>query len=56
MKVIDCEQGSDEWFMHRKGIPTASCFSKIVQPQIHSRTITNTNKNAEKIIQVAFAK
>lgn len=32
MKIIDCEQGSAEWYAHRFGIPTASEFSKIVTP------------------------
>jgi len=30
MKVIDCIQQTPEWYMHRKGIPTASEFSKII--------------------------
>lgn len=30
MKIIDCEQGTEEWFNHRLGIPTASKFSDIV--------------------------
>lgn len=32
MKVIDCEQGTVVWAMARRGIPTASCFDKIVTP------------------------
>lgn len=28
--VIDCEQGSPEWFAARLGIPTASCFSDVL--------------------------
>ena len=32
MNVIDCEQGSSEWFMARLGIPTASEFNKIITP------------------------
>lgn len=35
MKIIECVQGSGEWFQARSGIPTASAFSKI---------ITNTGK------------
>ena len=54
MEVINCEQGSEEWFMHRKGIPTASCFSKIVQPSLASKTTKNTTKKTEKLIQIAF--
>lgn len=30
MKVLDCEQGSDEWIATRLGIPTASQFSRII--------------------------
>lgn len=30
---IECEQGSDEWYAARLGIPTASCFSKIITPK-----------------------
>ena len=30
MNVIDCEQGSREWHEARLGIPTASCFSRIL--------------------------
>ena len=30
MIVLDVEQGTDEWFQARLGIPTASCFSKII--------------------------
>jgi len=54
MRVIPCEQGSDEWFMHRKGIPTASCFSKIVQPQLESKTIKNKNKKLPMALNLQF--
>lgn len=27
LQIITCEQGSDEWFKARLGIPTASCFN-----------------------------
>lgn len=30
MEIIDCEQGSAEWFDARKGIPTASEFSTVL--------------------------
>lgn len=30
MIIVDCEQGSEEWFEARRGIPTASNFSKII--------------------------
>jgi len=29
--ILDCEQNSDEWYQARLGIPTASCFEKIVK-------------------------
>jgi hypothetical protein len=32
MIIHDCEQGSERWHRLRLGIPTASCFSKIVTP------------------------
>ena len=32
MKIVDCEQGSADWFFARLGIPTASNFHKIVTP------------------------
>jgi hypothetical protein len=32
MKVYDCEQGSQEWFELRAGIPTSSAFNRIVTP------------------------
>lgn len=30
MKVINCEQGSEEWFAARLGVPSASNFSKVL--------------------------
>lgn len=30
MQILDCVQGSDEWFAARIGIPTASNFDKII--------------------------
>lgn len=32
MIVIDCEQGSEEWYQARLGIPTSSEFSNIITP------------------------
>lgn len=32
MKVIDCEQYSLDWWMARRGVPTASDFDKIITP------------------------
>lgn len=33
MKYFDVPHGSDEWFECRRGIPTASCFDKIITPK-----------------------
>lgn len=33
MIIFNCEQGSDEWFEARRGIPSASNFSKIITPK-----------------------
>lgn len=30
MKIIECEQGTPEWHLARRGVPTASNFSKII--------------------------
>jgi hypothetical protein len=30
IEIIDVEQGSPEWFLCRSGIPTASCFDKVL--------------------------
>ena len=32
MKIYDVEQGSQEWFDLRKGVPTASAFGRIITP------------------------
>ena len=32
MKILDCEQGTYEWHEARRGIPTASEFSRIITP------------------------
>lgn len=30
MRIVDCVQGSPEWFAVRCGIPTASCFDQLI--------------------------
>jgi len=30
MKTFDCAQGSEAWLQCRLGVPTASCFGKIL--------------------------
>lgn len=32
MRIVDCQQGTEEWFAARLGIPTASEFSDIITP------------------------
>lgn len=32
MKIINCEQYSDEWWAARRGLPTASAFNTIITP------------------------
>lgn len=32
MREIECIQGSPQWFALRRGVPTASCFGRIVTP------------------------
>jgi len=32
MKIVNCEQGTPAWLAARLGIPTASCFDKILTP------------------------
>ena len=32
MLIIDCKQGTEEWFAARLGIPTASEFNKVITP------------------------
>src|SRR5690554_2231534 len=33
MRIVDCEQHSVEWWMARRGIPTASEFASIITPK-----------------------
>lgn len=33
MKIIECQQGSVAWWEARRGIPTASCFDRILTPK-----------------------
>ena len=33
MRIIDCEQGSPEWFSARLGVPSASEFDSIITPK-----------------------
>lgn len=49
MKIIDCEQGSGDWFFARLGIPTASCFHQIVTPA-KCELSTQSRKYAYRLI------
>ena len=33
MQIINVEQGSEEWLRARLGVPTASCYSKLITSQ-----------------------
>lgn len=33
MRIIECVQGTEEWYLARRGIPTASRFSEILTPK-----------------------
>lgn len=33
MRILDCEQRSEEWYQARRGIPTASEFGNIITPK-----------------------
>lgn len=47
MKIINCAQNTPEWFLARRGIPTASCFDKIVTPakgQLSKSSVTYAYK------------
>ena len=47
MLVIDCEQGSDEWWQARLGIPTASEFKSILTPaklELSTKSVAYRNK------------
>ena len=46
MQIIDCEQGSAEWFEARAGIPTASEFSTVMSEGRSDGTLPNTIMDA----------
>ena len=50
MKIIECEQGTEEWFNARKGIPSASCFNEIITP-----TTMKPSKSQTKYINALIA-
>lgn len=48
MKIIECEQGSPEWFAARVGKVTASCMEKIITPT--GKESTQADKYMNQII------
>ncbi len=46
---VHCQQGSDEWRAARLGIPTASCFDKIITPKTMKPSESRT-KYAHRLI------
>jgi len=41
MRVVDCEQGTEEWRLARAGVPTASNFSRILTPKTLKRSASH---------------
>ena len=54
MKVISCEQGADEWFEARLGIPTASGFSRIITPKTGKLSTASKKYIAELIAEMVY--
>lgn len=54
MKHINCIQGSQEWFEARLGIPTASCFDKVVDSKGKLRTGKMPETYAAQLIKERF--
>lgn len=50
MQIIDCEQGSDEWFKARLGVPSASNFSAILAKGEGKTRRSYMNRLAAEII------
>jgi hypothetical protein len=60
VKIIDCKQGSPEWFSARCGIPTASEFHKLISPTLKTRTGEGVHtymveKLAEKFLRMPIS-
>lgn len=49
MIVIDCEQGTEDWWQARIGIPTASDFDRIVTPPDYREKWDCKNKYCNKV-------
>ncbi len=54
MIILDVEQGSEEWFQARCGIPTASCFDKIITPT--GKASTQHKAYCNKLVAEYFLK
>lgn len=50
VQIIDCEQGSPEWFEARRGIPTASMFSDVLSKGQGKTRMAYMRKLAAEII------
>ncbi len=57
MRVIDCQQGSPEWLEHKRGIPSASDFDRIVVPNTSFQVWLNGEKvSNHRLEPAAFEK
>jgi len=52
MIILDCEQGSEEWFKARLGVPSASNFHRVITPtgKLSSQLDSYVNTLASEII------
>jgi hypothetical protein len=44
IEIFDCDQGSEEWFEARRGIPTASCFDKVLTKPRKGESVSLTRR------------
>lgn len=51
MQILNLEQNTEEWFQARRGIPTASSFSKIVTPAKGERSLSSKTYMYELIAE-----
>lgn len=45
LKIFDCEQGSPEWYEARLGLPTASCYHKVMANPRKGSTVSLTRRS-----------
>jgi len=55
MKIIECEQNSDEWMLARNGIPTASNASKLITSKGEPTTGKGLTDYAKTLAADTFA-